>query len=111
MPFPDASLDGVLCGYALRNFTDLALSLERSAASCGRAGGSRARGASPSRALADGPCHLFERVVPSLAAPCRTETHTLPAALDAYLPKESDLRQLLINAGFATVTAASSMAA
>jgi demethylmenaquinone methyltransferase/2-methoxy-6-polyprenyl-1,4-benzoquinol methylase len=107
MPFPDASLDGVLCGYALRNFTDLALSL-REIGRVVRPGGRIAllEVAQPPRGLLrTGHAIWFERVVPVLggALSDRDAYHYLPRST-AYLPKESDLRQLLINAGFATVT-------
>jgi len=94
----------VLCGYALRNSpTSRCRSRDRPRRAAG--GGSRcSRWPSPSRALADGPCHLVRARGAVLGGALSDETHTTTAALDRVLPKESDLRQLLINAGFATVT-------
>jgi demethylmenaquinone methyltransferase/2-methoxy-6-polyprenyl-1,4-benzoquinol methylase len=31
LPFPDGTFDGLVCGYALRNFTDLAAALNETA--------------------------------------------------------------------------------
>jgi demethylmenaquinone methyltransferase / 2-methoxy-6-polyprenyl-1,4-benzoquinol methylase len=106
LPLSDASVDGVVCGYALRNFTDL----EASLAEVGRVvrpGGRLAvlEVARPAAGLLRTGHRLwFERVVPLLggALSDRTAYRYLPRSM-AYLPDEAGLRALLRSSGFSTV--------
>jgi demethylmenaquinone methyltransferase/2-methoxy-6-polyprenyl-1,4-benzoquinol methylase len=106
LPFAAASFDGVVCGYALRNFTDLAATLAE-AARVLRPGGRLAvlEIAEPRR----GPWRTgyriwFHRIVPVLGGLLsdREAYRYLPRST-AYLPDETGLRRLLHQAGFSTV--------
>jgi demethylmenaquinone methyltransferase/2-methoxy-6-polyprenyl-1,4-benzoquinol methylase len=106
LPLATGSVDGVLCGYALRNFTDLAGSLGE-AARVVRPGGRIAilEVATPdARLLRAGHRLWFERVVPVLGGLLsdRDAYRYLPASV-AYLPDEAGLRRLLLDAGFSAV--------
>jgi demethylmenaquinone methyltransferase/2-methoxy-6-polyprenyl-1,4-benzoquinol methylase len=107
LPFPDASFDAVTCGFALRNFVDLAAVL----AECARV--LRPQGAvalldvgEPTNAPARAVHHLwFRRVVPFVGGLLsdRDAYSYLPAST-AYLPSQLELLAMIGNAGFANVT-------
>jgi demethylmenaquinone methyltransferase/2-methoxy-6-polyprenyl-1,4-benzoquinol methylase len=106
LPFPSGSLDGVVCGYALRNFTDLGRSLAE-AARVLRPGGrvSMLEVATPERPLLKkGFAVWFDRCVPAIGALLSDGAayRYLPRSA-AYLPRPDELRGLLHDAGFATV--------
>jgi demethylmenaquinone methyltransferase/2-methoxy-6-polyprenyl-1,4-benzoquinol methylase len=106
LPFPDGAFDGMVCGYALRNFTDLARSLADMARIL-RPGGRLAVlevDAPTSRFLRTGYNVWFNKVVPVLggALSDKDAYHYLPRSV-AYLPAAPVLRAMLVEAGFATV--------
>jgi demethylmenaquinone methyltransferase/2-methoxy-6-polyprenyl-1,4-benzoquinol methylase len=106
LPFPDGAFDGIVCGYALRNFTDLAKSLADMARIL-RPGGRLAVlevDAPASRVLRAGYNVWFNKVVPILggALSDRDAYHYLPRSV-AYLPQAPQLRTMLTEAGYATV--------
>jgi demethylmenaquinone methyltransferase/2-methoxy-6-polyprenyl-1,4-benzoquinol methylase len=106
LPFADGSFDGVVCGYALRNFTDLGPALAETARIL-RPGGRLAVlevDAPSSRALRAGYDIWFNRVVPVLggALSDREAYRYLPRSV-AYLPPASELRRLLSLAGYSTI--------
>jgi demethylmenaquinone methyltransferase / 2-methoxy-6-polyprenyl-1,4-benzoquinol methylase len=106
LPFADGTFDGLTCGFALRNFVDLAVVL----AECARVLRPRGRlalvdvsepNSGPSRAL-----HRlwFRRVVPFVGGVVsdRDAYAYLPAST-AYLPTHTGLVELVGAAGFAEV--------
>jgi demethylmenaquinone methyltransferase / 2-methoxy-6-polyprenyl-1,4-benzoquinol methylase len=100
------SFDGVVCGYALRNFTDLGTSLAE-AARVLRPGGRIAVlevATPPNPLLRAGHAIWFRHVVPLIGAILSDPAayRYLPASV-AYLPDDHGLRQLFRDAGFATV--------
>jgi demethylmenaquinone methyltransferase/2-methoxy-6-polyprenyl-1,4-benzoquinol methylase len=102
----DASVDGVVCGYALRNFTDLAGSLAEVARAT-RPGGRVAFlevSAPPKGPLRAGYRLWFEHAIPAIGATLsdRAAYRYLPRST-AYLPPPGDLRRLLGDVGFSTV--------
>jgi demethylmenaquinone methyltransferase / 2-methoxy-6-polyprenyl-1,4-benzoquinol methylase len=102
----DGSFDGVVCGYALRNFTDLAASLAE-AARVLRPGGRIAVlevATPPNPLVRAGHSVWFHRVVPVIGGVFSDPAayRYLPASV-AYLPDDRALRQLFRDAGFATV--------
>ena len=106
LPFPDGTFDGLVCGYALRNFADLAGALAETARVL-RPGGRVAmleidKPASP--VLRAGYHVWFEKVVPVLggALSDRQAYEYLPRST-AYLPAAHELRHLLIGAGYSAV--------
>ena len=106
LPFADASFDGLVCGYALRNFTELAPALEETARVL-RPGGRIAIlevDAPTSPALRLGYKVWFEKVVPVLggALSDKAAYDYLPRST-AYLPPGPELRRLLVSAGFSAV--------
>ncbi len=106
LPLPDASVDGVICGYALRNFTELGASFAEVARVL-RPGGRLAAlevARPPGGFLRFGHHIWFDRVVPVLggALSDRAAYRYLPRST-AYLPDEAGLRGLLRSAGFSTV--------
>jgi demethylmenaquinone methyltransferase/2-methoxy-6-polyprenyl-1,4-benzoquinol methylase len=107
LPFSDSAFDGLTCGFALRNFVDLAAVL----AECARILRPRGR-----LALVDvseptsGPARAvhrlwFRRVVPFVGGVVsdRDAYAYLPAST-AYLPSHTELVQLVGTAGFAAVS-------
>jgi demethylmenaquinone methyltransferase/2-methoxy-6-polyprenyl-1,4-benzoquinol methylase len=106
LSFADATFDGVICGYALRNFTDLAASM-RETARVVRPGGRLTvlEVASPEGGLMRAGFRLwFERVVPVVGGALSDAAayHYLPRSLE-YLPDQAGLRGLLAEAGFSTI--------
>jgi len=106
LPFADATFDGVTCGYALRNFTDLAATLDEMGRVV-RAGGrvSLLEVAEPtSGALRAGFRLWFRHIVPWLGSLLsnRAAYHYLPAST-AYLPPSDEIVRMLNRAGFSAV--------
>jgi demethylmenaquinone methyltransferase/2-methoxy-6-polyprenyl-1,4-benzoquinol methylase len=106
LPFGDSTFDGLLCGYALRNFTDLAATL-RECARVLRPGGRLAFlevDAPASPLLRFGYNLWFTKVVPVLGGVLsdRAAYGYLPRSV-AYLPPAAALRRILIDAGFSAV--------
>ena len=107
LPFPDAALDGLTCGFALRNFVDLAAVL----AECARILRPRGRIAlvdvnAPTSAPARAVHGLwFRRVVPFVGGVLsdRSAYAYLPAST-AYLPPRPDLLRMVGAAGFSDIT-------
>jgi len=106
LPFADGAFDGLVCGYALRNFTDLAATLAE-AARVLRAGGRLAVlevDAPTSRLWRAGYDVWFTKAVPALggAISDREAYRYLPRSV-AYLPPTPVLRRMLLGAGFSGV--------
>jgi len=107
LPFPDNALDGLTCGFALRNFVDLAPVL----AECARVLRPRGRMAlvdvgEPTSAPARAVHHLwFRRVVPFVGGLLsdRSAYAYLPAST-AYLPARPQLLAMVGGAGFEDVS-------
>jgi demethylmenaquinone methyltransferase/2-methoxy-6-polyprenyl-1,4-benzoquinol methylase len=107
LPVPDASTDGVVSGFALRNFVDL----DRFFRECARVlrpGGRVAtlETAEPGSAVLRAGHHIwFRRVVPFVGATLSNDAEAyqyLPRST-AYLPPPDDLLALVEAAGFASV--------
>jgi demethylmenaquinone methyltransferase / 2-methoxy-6-polyprenyl-1,4-benzoquinol methylase len=106
LPFPDGAFDGLVCGYALRNFSDLAGALTETARVL-RPGGRVAIlevDAPSSTLLRTGYDIWFNQVVPRLGAALsdREAYDYLPRSV-AYLPPTPVLRRLLTDAGYSGV--------
>jgi demethylmenaquinone methyltransferase/2-methoxy-6-polyprenyl-1,4-benzoquinol methylase len=106
LPFADGTFDGLVCGYALRNFTDLAATLAESARVL-RPGGRLAVlevDAPTSGVWRFGFDLWFNKAVPVLggALSDRTAYRYLPESV-AYLPPSPVLRRMLLDAGFSAV--------
>ena len=106
LPFPDASFDGVVCGYALRNFTDLRATMAECARIV-RPGGRLAvlEVDTPSSPLwRAGYDVWFTKAVPLLGGVLSDKEayRYLPRSV-AYLPPGPILRTLLRDAGFSAV--------
>jgi demethylmenaquinone methyltransferase / 2-methoxy-6-polyprenyl-1,4-benzoquinol methylase len=106
LPFPDAAFDGLVCGYALRNFTDLGQALAETARVL-RPGGRLAVlevDAPTSRALKAGYDVWFHHVVPALGGLLSDgEAYRYLPRSVAYLPAAPVLRGMLAAAGYSTV--------
>ncbi len=106
LPLPDGVLDGVVCGYALRNFTDLAGSLAESARVL-RPGGRIAVlevAVPPAGLLRAGHRLWFGHAVPILGGLLSdADAYRYLPRSTAYLPAEPALRHLFVESGFATV--------
>jgi demethylmenaquinone methyltransferase/2-methoxy-6-polyprenyl-1,4-benzoquinol methylase len=106
LPVADASLDGITCGYALRNFTELGqvfAELGRTVRPGGRI--SLLEVAEPRhRVLRLGHRIWFRRVVPVLGGLVSDAAayRYLPRST-AYLPSTAELREMLMDAGFSAV--------
>jgi demethylmenaquinone methyltransferase/2-methoxy-6-polyprenyl-1,4-benzoquinol methylase len=106
LPLADASVDGVVCGFALRNFTDLADAFSELARVV-RPGGrvSLLEVGAPERRLTRAGFGLwFNRVVPVIGGALSDSAayRYLPASV-AYLPDVAALRAALVAAGFSGV--------
>ncbi|HWF16800.1 MAG TPA: ubiquinone/menaquinone biosynthesis methyltransferase [Acidimicrobiales bacterium] len=106
LPFVDGAFDGLVCGYALRNFTDLGATLTESARVL-RPGGRLGilEVDAPTSGLWRAGFDLwFNKAVPVLggALSDRTAYRYLPESV-AYLPQKPALRQMLLDAGLSTV--------
>lgn len=106
LPFHNASFDGVTCGYALRNFTDLAATFAEMARVL-RPGGrlSLLEVAEPTSGLWRAGFRLwFRRVAPFIGSLLsdRAAYHYLPAST-AYLPPSPEIAAMLNRAGFSSV--------
>ena len=106
LPFTDGAFDGLVCGYALRNFSDLAGALAETARVL-RPGGRLAMlevDAPTSAFLRTGYDVWFTRVVPLIGAVLsdRDAYHYLPRSV-AYLPPTPVLRRMLSEAGYSGV--------
>ena len=106
MPFSDGQFDGVTCGYALRNFTDLQGTFDEMARVL-RAGGrlSILEVAAPrSGILRLGFRLWFRKIVPILGSILsnRAAYSYLPKST-AYLPEANELVRMLNRAGFSAV--------
>ena len=106
LPFRSASFDGVTCGYALRNFTDLALTFEEMARVT-RPGGrlSLLEVAEPRAGILRAGFRIwFHRVVPFIGSLVsdRAAYHYLPEST-AYLPTSDEIVAMLNRSGFTAV--------
>ncbi len=106
LPFRDASFDGITCGYALRNFTDLAGTFDEMARVT-RAGGriSLLEVAEPKSGLLRAGFRIwFRRVVPFIGSLLsdRAAYHYLPQST-AYLPSSPEIAAMLNRSGFTAV--------
>jgi demethylmenaquinone methyltransferase/2-methoxy-6-polyprenyl-1,4-benzoquinol methylase len=106
LPFPDAVFDGLVCGYALRNFSDLPAALAETARVV-RPGGRLAMlevDAPTSTLLRTGYDVWFTRVVPLIGAALsdRDAYDYLPRSV-AYLPRAPVLRRMVSDAGYSGV--------
>lgn len=106
LPFADGAVDGVTCGFALRNFVAIEPVLAEVARVL-RPGGRAAfvEVDAPKNALvAAGHRLYFERLVPLVGAALSDPVaySYLPSSA-AYLPPEAELRAMLARAGFASV--------
>lgn len=106
MPFPDASVDGLTCGFALRNLVDLGAFMAE-AARILRPGGRVAllEVASPANPLLRwGHGIYFGRVVPRIGGLLSDPAayRYLPRSV-AYLPSTPELLTLIRDAGFTAV--------
>ena len=106
LPFADGAFDGLVCGYALRNFTDLAATLRESARALRPGGrlGVLEVDVPTSGVWRFGFDLWFNKAVPVLGGVLsdRTAYRYLPASV-AYLPPSPVLRQMLLDAGFSAV--------
>jgi demethylmenaquinone methyltransferase/2-methoxy-6-polyprenyl-1,4-benzoquinol methylase len=106
LPLPDASVDAVVSGFALRNFVDLAAALAESARVL-RPGGRLALlevDRPASRILRLGHTLYFRRVVPLLGALlAERDAYAYLPESTAYLPDASALTALLTASGFADI--------
>jgi demethylmenaquinone methyltransferase/2-methoxy-6-polyprenyl-1,4-benzoquinol methylase len=106
LPFATASFDGITCGYALRNFTDLAATFDEMARVT-RPGGrlSLLEVAEPQSGLWRAGFRLwFRRVVPFIGSIVsdRDAYRYLPRST-AYLPSSDEVVRMLNSSGFSAV--------
>lgn len=106
LPLRDGAVDGVVCGYALRNFTDLGACLAE-AGRVLRPGGRLALlevAEPPSGAMRLGYKVWFEHGVPAIGRLLSdAEAYRYLPRSTAYLPAPDALRGLLADAGFCTI--------
>jgi demethylmenaquinone methyltransferase/2-methoxy-6-polyprenyl-1,4-benzoquinol methylase len=106
LPFQSGGFDGVTCGYALRNFTDLAATFDEMARVL-RPGGriSLLEVAEPRSGLLRAGFRVwFRRVVPFIGSLVSDAAayHYLPQST-AYLPASDEIVRMLNRSGFAAV--------
>jgi demethylmenaquinone methyltransferase/2-methoxy-6-polyprenyl-1,4-benzoquinol methylase len=106
LPFRSAAFDGITCGYALRNFTDLAATFDEMARVT-RPGGrlSLLEVAEPRSGLwKAGFRFWFRKAVPFIGSLLsdRAAYHYLPQST-AYLPSPSEIVRMLNDSGFSAV--------
>jgi len=106
LPFRTSCFDGITCGYALRNFTDLGATFSEMARVT-RQGGrlSLLEVAEPESGLLRAGFRLwFRRVVPFIGSIVsdRAAYHYLPRST-AYLPSSPEIVKMLNDAGFTAV--------
>lgn len=106
LPFHSARFDGVTCGYALRNFTDLSFTFDEMARVI-RPGGrlSLLEVAEPRGGLWRAGFRIwFRQIVPFIGSLIsdRAAYHYLPQST-AYLPSSDEIVQMLNRAGFVAV--------
>jgi demethylmenaquinone methyltransferase/2-methoxy-6-polyprenyl-1,4-benzoquinol methylase len=106
LPFPDAALDGVTCGFALRNLVDLGLFFDELGRAV-RPGGRIALldvATPPNPVLRWGHRIYFGRVVPLIGGLLSDPAayRYLPRSV-AYLPPPAEMLARLRSAGFTTV--------
>ena len=107
LPVPDASVDGVTCGFALRNLLDLG-EFFTELARVVRPGGRIALldvSTPPNRVLRFGNNIYFGKIVPKIGAVLSDGAaySYLPKSV-AYLPAPDEMRSMLADAGFADAT-------
>jgi demethylmenaquinone methyltransferase / 2-methoxy-6-polyprenyl-1,4-benzoquinol methylase len=106
LPFAAGSIDGVVCGYALRNFTDLPASLAEVARIL-RPGGRLAvlEVASPDNGIMRWGFDLwFGRCVPAIGGLLsNADAYRYLPRSTVYLPAPDELRRMLSEVGFSTV--------
>jgi demethylmenaquinone methyltransferase/2-methoxy-6-polyprenyl-1,4-benzoquinol methylase len=110
LPVPDGSVDGVVCGFALRNFVDLEAFFSECARVLRRGGRVVALDAAvPEHALTRAGHHVWFRwAVPLLGRAIARDSDAyayLPAST-AYLPPPTELVELVQRAGFGAVVRA-----
>lgn len=106
LPFPDRSIDGVTCGFALRNFVALEPMLGELARIL-RPGGRIALldvAEPPNPLMRWGHGLYFGRVVPFIGGLLSNKAayRYLPKSV-AYLPEPPELRRMIVDAGFGDV--------
>lgn len=106
LPFPDQSVDGITCGFALRNLIDLSTFFSE-IARVTRLGGRIALldvGVPRNRLIRFGNSVYFGKVVPRIGGILsnRAAYNYLPRSV-AYLPTAEKLRAMITVAGFADV--------
>ncbi|MFK7918774.1 MAG: ubiquinone/menaquinone biosynthesis methyltransferase [Ilumatobacter sp.] len=107
LPVPDASVDGVTCGFALRNLLDLG-DFFTELARVVRPGGRIALldvSTPPNRVLRFGNNIYFGKIVPKIGAALSDGAaySYLPKSV-AYLPEPDEMRSMLVAAGFDDAT-------
>ena len=107
MPFAKGQFDGLTCGFALRNFADLAVVFDEFARVV-RPGGriclvEVSRPTNPLVKFGHG--LYFDRIVPRVGAfLSSSDPYKYLPASTVYLPNESRLRAMLLSSGFEGVT-------
>lgn len=106
LPFRSAIFDGITCGYALRNFTDLAATFDEMARVTRRGGRlSLLEVAEPESGLLRAGFRIwFHRVVPFIGSLLsnRAAYQYLPQST-AYLPSSAEIVRMLNRSGFSAV--------
>jgi demethylmenaquinone methyltransferase/2-methoxy-6-polyprenyl-1,4-benzoquinol methylase len=106
MPIRDASVDGIVCGYALRNFTDLDAAFSEMARVL-RPGGRIALlevGAPKGQLIKRGYAIWFDHIVPAIGGVLSdAKAYRYLPASTVYLPPAAELRESLVERGFSGV--------